>query len=289
MAIKRNKSRQSAAGGERAALTPLQNALLEEAGRKVTVVSDGLQQKISIDHVVSRKLLQMAANGSVHALSNAVSEINAAQRLQQQQVDGDVAFGGRFKEHQKRLLDQALKNGEDIETILPHPDDIQIIEGQGYRITGPADEAGLRTVKVHCARRDVLILQAALEERIGAVSPEPEGVPTGEPFAGATALVLTHIMNSGLPDRFIKSDTDLTKDLMRHSRMTKRELLKETHRAWASIQRPKPRGWVLPPYKIVRERVGQCASVCASLADNATDGKLTSEREIAAEIMKVFG
>ncbi|MEJ8473726.1 hypothetical protein [Roseibium algae] len=45
---------------------------------------------MSIDQVVSRKLLQMAANGSVHALSNAVNEINAAQRLQQKQIDEDV-------------------------------------------------------------------------------------------------------------------------------------------------------------------------------------------------------
>ncbi|MEP3046455.1 MAG: hypothetical protein ABJL55_03880 [Roseibium sp.] len=74
MAVKRNKSCQSAAGSERPALNPLQQALLEEANLKVTIVSDGQQKEVSIDQVVSRKLLQMAA-----------SEINAAQQLQPQQ------------------------------------------------------------------------------------------------------------------------------------------------------------------------------------------------------------
>ncbi|MEP3046355.1 MAG: DUF5681 domain-containing protein, partial [Roseibium sp.] len=122
MAVKRNKSRQSAAGSERPTLTPLQQALLEEANRKVTIVSDGQQQEVSIDQVVSRKLLQMAANGSVHALSNAVNEINAAQRLQRQQIDEDVDFGRRFKEHQQGLLDQATNNCDAADTVLPHPD-----------------------------------------------------------------------------------------------------------------------------------------------------------------------
>jgi len=289
MAVKRNKSRRTAAKSERPTLTPLQKALLGEADRKVSIVSDGAQQDVSIHQLVSRKLLQMAANGSVHALSNAINEINTAQNLKQQQIDDDVELGQRYKDHQQRRLDQAIENGEDPDKVLPHPDDVQVVLAKGYRIAGPADENELKIIRTNCAFRDVLILQAVLEERIGGDSTDPECEATEEPFAGATAMMLAHVMNNGLPDRFTKSDADMTRDLMRHGRMTKRELLKETHRAWASIQKPKPRGWVLPPYRQTLARLKQCMSACVSIARRVKAGKGTSEREIVAEILKVSG
>ncbi|XYK81791.1 MAG: hypothetical protein ROO70_06140 [Labrenzia sp.] len=97
MAVKRNKSRRPASSAESPALTPLQQALLNEADRKVSIVSEGEQQEVSIHQVVSRKLLQMAANGSIHALSNAVNEINIAQRLQQRKIEDNVEFGEKYK------------------------------------------------------------------------------------------------------------------------------------------------------------------------------------------------
>ncbi|MTI03943.1 hypothetical protein E1180_00185, partial [Roseibium denhamense] len=127
MAVKRNKSRRPAASVERPALTPLQQTLLDEADRKVTIVSEGEQQEVSIHQVVSRKLLQMAANGSVHALSNAVNEINIAQQLQQRKIEDNVEFGEKYKGVQQQLLDQALAKGEDPEIVLPHPDDIKVL------------------------------------------------------------------------------------------------------------------------------------------------------------------
>ena len=167
MAVKRNKSRRPASSAERPALTPLQQALLDQADRKVTIVREGEQQEVSIHQVVSRKLLQMAANGSVHALSNAVNEINIAQRLQQRKIDDNVEFGEKYKDIQQQRLDQALAKGEDPEKGLPHPDDIKVLPGKGFEIAGPADETELKTVRECCALRDVLILQSVLEERIG--------------------------------------------------------------------------------------------------------------------------
>jgi hypothetical protein len=166
MAVRRNKSRRPASSAEPLALTPLQQALLDEADRKVTILSEGEQQEVSIHQVVSRKLLQMAANGSVHALSNAVNEINIAQRLQQRKFEDNVEFGEKYKSLQQQLLDQALAKGEDPEKVLPHPDDIKVLPGKGFKIAGPVDETELKTSQNCCALRDVLILQSVLEERI---------------------------------------------------------------------------------------------------------------------------
>lgn len=239
---------------------------------------------MSIHQLVSRKLLQLAANGSVHALSNAINEVNTAQSLKQQQIDDDVELGQRYKDHQQQRLDQAIAKGNVPERVLPHPDDVQVVWDKGYRIRGPADEAELQLIKSNCALRDVLLLQAVLEERIGGDSTDPEGEATEEPFAGATAMVLAHVMNIGLPERFTKSDADMTRDLMRHGRMTKRELLKETHRAWASIEKPKPRGWTPPPYRESLVRIERYLSLCADLFKLAQDGKLNTDREIEAEL-----
>jgi hypothetical protein len=106
----------------------------------------------------------------------------------------------------------------------------------------------------------------------------------GEPFSGALAMVLTHIINNSLPERFQKSDAILTDDFLRYSRLTKRELLKETHRAWGAIGQPKPRGWVLPPYQKSLVRIEQYLSACTDIFQLAQDGKLKSNREIEAEL-----
>jgi hypothetical protein len=90
MAVKRNKSRKATPKVTLPGLTPLQKILLDEAGRKVTITSEGRQQEVSIEQVVTRKLLQVAASGSVHALSNAVNEIILAQRIMQQEIEADV-------------------------------------------------------------------------------------------------------------------------------------------------------------------------------------------------------
>lgn len=284
MAVKRKKSRRPASSAERPALTPLQQALLDEADRKVTIVSEGEQHEVSIHQVVSRKLLQMAANGSVHALSNAVNEINRAQQLQQRQIEEDVELGQKYKDLQQQLLDHALAKGEDPDEVLPHPDDIKVLPGKGYRITGPSDGTELKTVRECCALRDVLILQSVLEERCA----EPVVVASiancEDPFAGALAMVLAHVINNSQPERYRKSDAILADDCRRHGRLTKRELLKETHRSWGAIGQPKPRGWMLPPYQQALAQIERYLTVCADIFKLAQDGKLKSNRDIETEL-----
>jgi hypothetical protein len=46
MAVKRNKSRKATPKVTPPGLTPLQKILLDEAGRKVTITSEGRQQEV---------------------------------------------------------------------------------------------------------------------------------------------------------------------------------------------------------------------------------------------------
>ncbi|XYK81792.1 MAG: hypothetical protein ROO70_06145 [Labrenzia sp.] len=168
--------------------------------------------------------------------------------------------------------------------MLPHTYDIKVLPGKGYRITGPSDETELKTVRECCALRDVLILQSVLEERIA----EPVVVATianrEDPFAGALAMVVAYVINNSQPERFRKSDAILADDFRRHGRLTKRELLKETHRAWSAIGQPKPRGWMLPPHQQSLSKIEQYLSVCADILKLAHDGKLKSSREIETDL-----
>jgi hypothetical protein len=287
MAVKRNKSRKATPKVTPPGLTPLQKILLDEAGRKVTITSEGHQEEVSVEQVVTRRLLQSAASGSVHALSNAVNEIILAQRITQQEIEADVEFARRVKAHQQMLLDKARKEGQDLNTVLPHPDDIEVIPGVGFKVHGPWDETELKVILSNCARRDLYILQAALEERL--LGPEMVAdEPSPKASKGGSAMLMALFFNHGLPDRFEKSNIEIIMDLSRLGRLTKRELLKATYAAWASLGRPKPRGWVTPPFHEARAKMELLADGCAELLRDSLDGKVTSDRDIAKRLASMM-
>jgi len=287
MAVKRNKSRKATPKVTPPGLTPLQKILLDEAGRKVTITSEGRQEEVSVEQVVTRRLLQSAASGSVHALSNAVNEIILAQRIMQQEIEADVEFAHRVTAHQQVMLDKARKEGKDLNTVLPHPDDIETIPGVGYKVHGPWDEAELKIVLGNCARRDLYILQAALEERLGDPKSDQQGSSSDEQFPGASAMVLVHFFNEGLPARFHKSDMHLITDLCKCRRLTKRDLLKIAHQEWAAIGSPKPRGWRMPSFSKTCADLERVTEGCIELLHEMTTGRIMSDRDISARLRQL--
>ncbi|MDO9415540.1 hypothetical protein [Pararhizobium sp.] len=268
-------------------LTPLEEAFLKEAGRKVDIVLNGRSESVRMDELVTRKMMQMAVNGGQHSISNAVHQINMAQQLHQQKIDERVAFGHKFKTLQQDLLRDALKRGLDVDSVLPHPDDIAVEEGVGYQITGPIDQAELRAVKRDCAKRDAAILQAALEERIGALPCVPGKPPSKHP-ASASALLVMHILNNALPKRFQKTDMQIVMELMQYRGVSKRELLKRTHRAWASLGSPKPRGWRLPPVESVVSTLDRVVPAMVTLYPDVKRDNLSVET-IAIRLQRMIG
>lgn len=287
MGVKRNKSRKAAPKVSEHGLTPLQKILLDEAGRNVTITSEGRQEEVSVEQVVTRRLLQSAASGSVHALSNAVNEIILAQRIRQQEIEKDIEFARRVKAHQQVLLDKARKEGLDLNTVLPHPDDIEAIPGIGYKVQGPWDEAELKIVLGNCARRDLFILQAVLEERLGEPESDQNSGGRDEQFPGASALVLVHFFNEGLPARFRKSDMQLITDLSKCRRLTKRDLLKIAHQEWAAIGSPKPRGWRMRSLSRTCADLERITEGCIELLHEMMTGQIVSDRDISARFRQL--
>lgn len=269
-------------------LTPMYEALLKEASREVSIRSDGLSQSVRMDELLVRKMMQMAVNGGQHSISNATYHINQAQRIRQQKVAGKVQFARTFKAQQQRLLDEAIKHGRHVDTVLPHPVDIIIDDDVGYEIIGPVDEVELKAVRLDCDKRDAAILQAALEERLGALPVNPGGEPSKHP-ANASAILVFQAINNALPERFQKTDMQIVMELMRYQCLSKRELLKRSHRAWASVNRPKPRGWRLPVFETLLAMLEQVVPAMIAIYPDVKSGKLSSVEAIAVKLQRMIG
>ncbi|PRA80916.1 hypothetical protein CQ054_20835 [Ochrobactrum sp. MYb29] len=269
-------------------LMPLQRTLLEEAEREISIVSEGRRQDTTVGNVVLRKMLQTAASGSPHALGHAMRAIIAAQQLQSVEVDEDINFARRYKHQQEEHLARAIKEGHNIEEVLPHPDDIVIIEGEGYQITGPGCREELVIIKRSCAYRDILLLQAVLEDRILPVSQQKSEAGLEEEDSGQSALVLAQFFNMGLPDRYRQSQLDMVCCLQRYERLDKRELLKQTRQAWRWLGYDRPRGWTMRRWREMRGEFEMLLNEAKGLASLFQAIKPVSEHQIEAHVRRLY-
>lgn len=288
MARKRGNGTAGPKAGDIRELTQIQKGMLKEADRKITLRSDGHAEEATLADVVTRKMFQVAANGSPHALGHVWRALNEAQTLRQALVDEKVERGKLVKQRLQERLAQAVRDGADPVWIVPHPDDIVITEDEGWDVKGPVDEEGLRSIRERIAMRSVLLLQSILDERLSDRSQSRvSDVPTEE-MAGSTSLMFAHLLNDKLPERFRLSIVGMTLEIMRYERLTKRELLKVTRAAWAAIGRPVPRGKVVPPWCEAGPRVERTIRGLMDVLDQIRTGTLTTERGIAERLTEVL-
>lgn len=260
-------------------LTPHQQTILEEAARKINVRTDGSSQETTVAAALWKKYEQVALSGSPHALGRVTAEIIAAQKIKQIQNERDVLFGRKLKQVQQKLLERVTKAELDPNQVLPHPDDITIIEGVGYRVDGPwvAEEVDL--ILQLCAKRDVLLQQSVLEDRLA--TPE-------DPRDGSTALVLAHFLNRGLPKRFYMSQDSMMMKLMRLESQTKRELLKTVRDAWKSIGVVRPRGYRMVTLSVIKSQIKRLESLIDQIITQYPTVSHLHDDEIAAHLQRLL-
>lgn len=214
--------------------------------------------------------------------------IIAAQQLQSMEVDEDIKFARRYKKQQEELLATALREGRSIEDVLPHPDDIVITEGEGYRIQGPSCREELAFIKRSCAYRDILLLQVALEDRILPLKEQTSEVGAEEQDPGQSALILAQFFNMGLPERYRQSQTDMGCCLQRYGRLDKRELLKQARQAWRWLGYDRPRGWTMRPWREMRGEFEVLLNEAQSLVPLFKTTKPVSEHQIEAQVRRLY-
>lgn len=259
MAGRRTKNRNAdTQQAEQQRLKPLQRQLLAESQRTVRITHEGRAQEMTLGEALVRKALQMAAGGSVHSMSNVLHAVLVAQTLQMKEQEEDVALGKRYKAYQQRMLDEALAEGKNPDTVLPHPDDI-LIDATGWKVVGPQDAAALAGMKQLIAVRDAFILQDTLDERSAAPDITEADWKAAQAAVGAhetielgecrtrSSLLLAYMLDDVLPERHRLSTDEIRRRGRDYDRLTRRELLRDCYRSWAAIGAPQPRGWLSPP------------------------------------------
>ena len=125
-----------------------------------------------------------------------------------------------YKEWMSLKIESARQAAEPEPDCLPHPDDILIKTGKRARIVGPATREELEKQCQHCALRDTLLMQEALE---------------GNPSGSGTPLMFAVLINDTLPARLRLDDGTLLMRLSRHMACRKRVLAKTTRKAWLDL------------------------------------------------------
>ncbi len=182
------------------------------------------------------------------------------------------------------LLEHAQKAGKDPKFVFPQTDDIIVTEGVGWNIVGPVDQNELDLVLANCQRRDHMLMQAVLEERLATKAEQHAGDTSIEQRPGATPWFMSHFMNDRTLLRFKMNTTDTIMLRRKYERMSKRELLKHACNAWRQQGDPKPRCWRMPALVDQMPRFKGLFGVIHDVFDCAKTGNPMSEGVIVERL-----
>jgi hypothetical protein len=220
----------------------IDSLFLSQAERLVTIREGDSVQQIPTPEAVLRTLAATALRGNPIAQREYLRYYGRAEENKRIDREESNAFWQHQVDKMRTAIAKAKEKKAPQPDFLPHPDDIVIDPVTGVRFIGPIDEADLAKVHEKCRFRDQLLLQNALDDRLSTV---PENADLLD--KPGTALLLAFATNNAVPARFRLNDNQLLFTLMKHDRLSKRELLKEVHRGWRALGKSFPRGKVFPP------------------------------------------
>jgi hypothetical protein len=229
---KRHSNQNAAEPAKPRDLLPIEKIILQEAERMVKIRADGVDQEITAEEVVIRKLIQTGAAGSPHALGHIVRYLTKAQAAKAEIIERDVATGHRVKAGALALLAKTKAAGKDPKLCAPHPDDLTVTENIGWEIKGPADQQELAALLKRRDNRDLFIAQAYLEERLATTEEWRNAGDNTELRPDTSARVMADLIDITLPKRFQLTINDHMEIDRKYLSMTKCELLKYMSEAW---------------------------------------------------------
>jgi hypothetical protein len=149
-------------------------------------------------------------------------------------------FWTKYVRVMKETIAEAIDQGERPPKYLPHPDDV-VIDHDGVRFIGPCDQESEDLQKLGVKLIDALLQQSVLDDRRARTPGRM--LPHGE---SSSALVVAVIANGSLFKRYQMTDGDIISAILDFHRKTKRELLRDVHRAWRFAGIPMRRGVKFP-------------------------------------------
>ncbi len=272
------KGRPRIVEGDRSANT----LALKEAKRLVTVREGEEIKKIPAIEAVFRSQIASALKGNAYAQKQNIERYARAERERTREISERNEIWERYVDRWQEQIAEAERKGETPPTPLPHPDDVLIDPIKGVRFVGPVVEEQLHQLEETRRMRDMLIMQAALDQR--EVSNPNTDDTLDKP---GTALLFAVMLNESVPDRFKLSDDEIAVRLLRYACTPKRQLLKDVYRGWRSLGVHRPRGKVFPPAQIGVENF----ELLVDLAQRFQEGRLDIDNppeELQAEIAAII-
>lgn len=107
-------------------------------------------------------------------------------------------------------------------------------------------------------------------------------------FPVSTSTVFAVMLNDNVPERYRITSLEVACVIDRHDRLSKRELLKVSYRAWAAIGQPKLRGTTLPPWCGVELKMELLMRVIRHALIDIREGSLITEHQIARRLGQYF-
>ena len=202
-------------------------------------------KEMSTLEVVLRAQTKSAAGGNAYAQKHIIERVAWADRERRAEIEASNTSWREYVARHREAIAEAERNKESPPAPLPHPDDVVIDEEKGVRFVGPIDEAQMVRLKETLKLRDLLIMQDALDKRVG-----DDARGTNRP---GTALIFASLINDSAPARFRLSEIEIIMRMMRYEGTAKRSLLKLVYRGWRELGRRVPRGYAFPPLRLGTE------------------------------------
>ena len=246
-------------------LTRLEEAILREGERKITVRQDGSTTEMPINEIIARKIAETAAKGSPHAQRLWTETHSAAKRQRRARIDDEIVSWRTYQYQAWWQIETARQAGTPIPEPLPHPDDLEFDDRIGVCFTGPVNAEEARITGETIRRRDLLLLQDALDAR---QVQEDQG--RGAETAPTSAHLLAALANQSLPKRLQLSDSEMISRLMAARRLSKRDLLKILHQGWKQEGADMPRGTALSPVEDTKAGLDLLGAILGELRARPT-------------------
>lgn len=263
-------------------LSELEAAVQKIGSRKVTIREGGSQSESTMTEVIIAKVFQSAIGGSPMAQRTAISLISKTSEKQAEKNKANADQWVAYKKATKLKLENALKAGEEIPDIFPHPDDVIFDSNNTVKFIGPIDEFEARLLRQQLKTRDLLILQGELDNRCGEVSERDS-----EHDDVISAHVLAHIVDNSIPPRKQLSEEGFIQEI-RHARChTQRELLSALYKGWRALGLNIKRGTTLPSFELIKPKIELLMECVARVCDGRMNVEDRSEEDVAAEIESV--
>jgi hypothetical protein len=224
---------------------PIQELILKEAERGVTIREGDSVSVIPAKQAVIRALQNTALKGNPHAQRTSLLLHERIEREKAIEIKAENELWEAYQQQCRQEIKEAEAKGDAPPLHLPHPDDIVIRYGKPPLFTGPTNEAELKDMEERIKLMQAFIMQTAINERCA----PPEEAEKGRQSAEA-AIIFVALLNSMLPPRLQLSDTQITMKLIYFQNVSKRTLLKSTRAAWMAAGLRVPRGKIFPTLEI---------------------------------------